>query len=51
MVPHSFTLEHFANLLRSSDFPQFLFNSILVSLASMAATVALAVLSGTRFSV
>lgn len=46
MVPHSFTPAHFDNLLRSSDFPRFLFNSILVSLASMAATVALAVLSG-----
>jgi multiple sugar transport system permease protein len=49
MVPHSFTLEHFAKLLGSSDFPRFLLNSLIVSLASMAITVVLAVLSGYAF--
>jgi multiple sugar transport system permease protein len=46
MVPHSFTLEHFRKLLGASDFPRFLLNSVVVSLASMAVTVSLAVLSG-----
>ena len=49
MVPHSFTIEHFEKLLRGSDFPRFLLNSVVVSLASMAITVTLAVLSGYAF--
>lgn len=49
MFPHSFTLEHFAKLLTSSDYPRFLFNSLLVSSASMAVTVILAVFSGYAF--
>ena len=49
MVPHSFTLEHFEKLLGESDFPRFLFNSVIVSSASMGITVALAVLSGYAF--
>ena len=49
MVPHSFTLEHFEKLLGESDFPRFLFNSVVVSSASMGITVALAVLSGYAF--
>ena len=49
MVPQSFTLEHFEKLLGESDFPRFLLNSVIVSLASMGITVALAVLSGYAF--
>ncbi|RBP11128.1 carbohydrate ABC transporter membrane protein 2 (CUT1 family) [Roseiarcus fermentans] len=49
MFPRSFTLEHFEKLLGGSDFPRFLFNSVIVSLASMALTVAFAVLAGYAF--
>ena len=42
MVPHSFTTQHFEKLFSSSDFPTYLVNSLLVALASTAATVALA---------
>lgn len=49
MIPRSFTLEHFAKLLTSSDYPQFMINSLAVSATSMAATVVLAVLSGYAF--
>jgi ABC-type glycerol-3-phosphate transport system permease component len=49
MVPRSFTLEHFRKLLGASDFSRFLLNSVIVSLASMAVTVTLAVLSGYAF--
>ena len=47
--PHSFTLEHFAKLLTSSDYPRFLLNSFVVSTVSMAVTVILAVFSGYAF--
>ncbi len=47
--PHSFTLEHFAKLLTSSDYPRFLVNSFVVSTVSMAVTVILAVFSGYAF--
>ncbi|MET0596514.1 MAG: carbohydrate ABC transporter permease [Mesorhizobium sp.] len=42
MMPHSFTTQHFEKLFSSSDFPTYLVNSLLVALASTAATVALA---------
>jgi multiple sugar transport system permease protein len=42
MIPHSFTIRHFAKLLRSSDFPVYLLNSLVVALFSMVATIALA---------
>lgn len=42
MFPHSFTLEHFAKLLRSSDFPVYLFNSIVVAAFSTLFTLFLA---------
>lgn len=48
-VPRSFTLEHFRKLLSGSDFPRFFLNSVLVSLLSMAVTVALSVLAGYAF--
>jgi multiple sugar transport system permease protein len=42
MVPHSFTLQHFEKLLQASDFPIYLFNSMVVALFSTAFTVLLA---------
>lgn len=41
LIPNSFTLEHYAKLLTGSDFPTYMFNSILVSLGTMVITVAL----------
>jgi ABC-type glycerol-3-phosphate transport system permease component len=49
MVPHSFTLQHFRKLFGSSDFPQYLLNSVLVSSASMAITVLLAIFASYAF--
>lgn len=49
MVPHSFTLDHFDKLLRSSDFPRFLLNSVIVAAGSMVITVILAALAGYAF--
>ncbi len=40
-IPSSFTLEHYDKLLNGSDFPIYMFNSILVSLGTMVITVAL----------
>lgn len=40
-IPSSFTLEHYDKLLTGSDFPIYMFNSILVSLGTMVITVAL----------
>lgn len=42
MVPHSFTLQHFDKLLKSTDFPAYLVNSLAVALFTTAVTVALA---------
>ena len=42
MIPHSFTLQHFEKLLQASDFPVYLFNSLVVALFSTAFTVLLA---------
>jgi multiple sugar transport system permease protein len=49
MVPHSFTLEHFQELLGGSAFPRFFLNSVIVSLVSMAIAVVLSVLAGYAF--
>ena len=38
LIPHSFTLEHYQKLLRSSAFPTYLWNSVLVALGTMAIT-------------
>ena len=45
LSPHSFTLEHYQKLLRSSAFPTYLWNSVLVALGTMAITVFLATLA------
>jgi ABC-type glycerol-3-phosphate transport system permease component len=42
LFPQSFTLEHYAKLFSSSPFPQFLMNSIVVAVLTMAFTVVLA---------
>ncbi len=49
MIPESFTLQHFEKLLAASDFPTYLLNSVIVSLASMAITVVLALLAAYAF--
>lgn len=41
LVPQSITLDHYANLLSSSDYPIYLTNSVVVSVATMAITVVL----------
>jgi multiple sugar transport system permease protein len=43
--PQSFTLQHYHKLLRSSAYPTYLWNSILVALGTMAITVVLATLA------
>jgi multiple sugar transport system permease protein len=43
--PHSFTLQHYHKLLRSSAYPTYLGNSMLVALGTMAITVVLATLA------
>ena len=45
LIPHSFTLEHYQKLLRSSAFPTYLWNSVLVAAGTMAITVVLATLA------
>lgn len=45
LFPHSFTWQHYANLFRSSAFPTYLLNSIVVALASMVVCVVLATLA------
>ncbi len=42
IFPETLTLEHYANLLSSSDYPIYLTNSVVVSAATMAITVVLA---------
>ncbi len=42
LFPETLTLEHYANLLSSSDYPIYLTNSVVVSAATMAITVVLA---------
>lgn len=43
MVPHSFTLQHFAKLLSGSDYPIYMLNSLLVAGISTAITLTLSV--------
>ena len=43
LVPHSFTLQHYAKLLDASAYPTYLINSLIVGLASSVLTVLLAV--------
>jgi ABC-type glycerol-3-phosphate transport system permease component len=43
--PQSFTLQHYAKLLRSSAYPTYLWNSMLVALGTMAITVVLSTLA------
>lgn len=43
MVPHSFTLQHFAKLLSGSDYPVYMINSLLVAGISTAITLVLSV--------
>lgn len=45
LIPHSFTLEHYQKLLRSSAFPTYLWNSVLVAAGTMVITVVLATLA------
>ncbi len=45
LFPHSFTLQHYDKLLRSSDYPTYLRNSILVALWTMSITVVLSTLA------
>lgn len=45
LFPHSFTLQHYDKLLRSSDYPTYLRNSILVALWTMIITVVLSTLA------
>ncbi|MDY0094797.1 MAG: carbohydrate ABC transporter permease [Candidatus Vecturithrix sp.] len=45
LFPHSFTLQHYDKLLRSSDYPTYLWNSLLVAVGTMAITVVLATLA------
>lgn len=45
LFPHSFTLQHYDKLLRSSAYPTYLWNSILVALETMAITVVLSTLA------
>ena len=49
MFPQSFTLEHFDKLLSSSDYPTYLFNSIMVSSLSALITLLLAIPAGYAF--
>lgn len=44
-VPQSFTWQHYEKLLRSSAYPTYLWNSILVALGTMAITVTLSTLA------
>lgn len=43
MIPHSFTLQHFAKLLSGSDYPVYMINSLLVAGISTAITLTLSV--------
>mgnify|MGYP001811648558 CR=1 FL=1 len=45
LIPHSFTLEHYQKLLRSSAFPIYMRNSVLVALGTTIITVVLATLA------
>lgn len=45
LIPHSFTWQHYTKLFRSSAFPTYLVNSILVAVASMTICVVLSTLA------
>lgn len=45
LVPQSFTLEHYDKLLRESEFPTYLKNSLLVAVGTMVITVVLSTLA------
>lgn len=45
LIPQSFTLQHYDKLFRSSDFPTYLFNSVLVATSSMVICVVLSTLA------
>jgi multiple sugar transport system permease protein len=45
LIPNSFTLEHYAKLLRSSPFPIYMLNSVIVALGTMAICVVLSTLA------
>ena len=45
LFPHSFTLQHYDKLLRSSDYPTYLWNSVLVAVGTMTITVVLSTLA------
>lgn len=45
LIPQSFTLQHYEKLFRSSDFPTYLVNSLLVAIATMAICVVLSTLA------
>lgn len=47
--PKSFTLQHYAKLLQTSDFPVYFLNSVLVSAISAFVTIVLATLAGYAF--
>lgn len=49
MVPHSFTLKHYAKLLAASDYPVYIMNSLLVATASTVLTLLLAIPAGYAF--
>jgi multiple sugar transport system permease protein len=45
LIPHSFTLQHYAKLLRSSNFPSYLLNSVVVATSTMVICVVLSTLA------
>lgn len=45
LFPHSFTMQHYQKLLRSSAFPTYLLNSMLVAMGTMVITVVLSTLA------
>ncbi|WP_158970187.1 carbohydrate ABC transporter permease [Chachezhania sediminis] len=49
MVPHSFTLDHYAKLLAASDYPVYMMNSLIVASVSTLITLLLAIPAGYAF--
>lgn len=49
LIPESLTLLHYAKLIGSSDFPTYLFNSVVVSVGSTVVTVVLSVAAAYAF--
>jgi multiple sugar transport system permease protein len=48
-IPHQVTLGHYASLLRDSDFPTYLLNSVIVAAGSTAITVVLSIMAAYAF--